>query len=579
MAAPPLPLPNDAFLQELGHVDKSAHDYGDVEHAWYNLGLASATLASQAQFEDYARRLVQRIRPLWGSGGRREAREQARRRRLSIVLMALRTTLGYQRAFMDQTQPAADFPGPGDVAARFAFAARLAAIPRPPLAAPAVADLRARGRRRRDGRERAARRARYHARTQALYATPNEAALARARHYGAEAETARRFGGFAVRDGRGRVRTLLCTHAAYQDEGNSLWHVLAAQVRPRRANGGLNLRAGRVEKAMVYELMLLGLSRPLYQRHRLYCQMQAVSIEELRQRYGAGAQQLWADWGEMSLLRCLAVNEEDAGPPKYPQFKGVFQLISDMWRVEVLVWVGNAENLGHGRHYELHVFGPRSYGLYGRYPSDDRSWKLGMTWPDGEQEGGQGQLVFVTDPTWTHYSLPANVCFPFDTSHKSNTDRYGWLGLPFLNQDGPTNLNAWIPEPDQPPEGPYRTYAEHWAGRRDHEKTQSFEADLNVRQINPLQARMPIIPSAAIRAGWNQELDVNDHLLPYEPWNITTGCYRDPNRGPGDNEIKWGRFENKSAFEIHRLQAKLTAQGRTWGPRSTTMVQDEADLQ
>lgn len=579
-APPVIPLPSDVFLQELGHANKSDLDYGAEDVAWYNLGLAGIRLDSEAQFLHYARALVQRVREPFGTRGVQATREQARRRRVSIVLMALRTTLGYQRPSMNQLYPADDFPSPNDLSDFPDFTARWRRLTfHPPLNPATIPALKRLVRLRGPDKDRI--RAKYYARRQELYPGHIEMAMSRLRQFATEAETANRFGGFTVDDpGQGGYQALNCTHAAYRGEGNSLWHVLAAQLLPPNADGKVNLRAGRRYKALLFNIMVWVLCLPTSPRHRMYCQMQAISPDEIRQRYNAATvRQMWEDWGEMSLLRCLATNEPDAGPPKYPQFKGIFQLISDAWRVEVLVWVGNLGTWGrNGGHYDLHVFGPQSYGLFGKYPSNDPFWNAGFSPISGFQQGGQGQLVFVTDPSWTHYDLPANVAFPFDTSHKTNADRFGWLGLPFLNANGPMELDARVVPP-----GPYRTYAEHLDAIHLPEQMDSFLADFNVRDDDhPVVAikvsKMPVMPDAATRAGWTQEINLNQTHLPVEPWSMTSGCYRDPNRGPGDNSVKWGRFENKSAYEVNRLKAHLALRNLPWEPRSTTTVDDEVHL-
>ena len=74
-AFPVIPLPNNVFLQELGHANKSDLDYGNERVAWYNLGLEGVTLTSEAQFLQYARALVQRVRDPLGTRGGRAARE------------------------------------------------------------------------------------------------------------------------------------------------------------------------------------------------------------------------------------------------------------------------------------------------------------------------------------------------------------------------------------------------------------------------------------------------------------------------------------------------------------------------
>lgn len=93
----------------------------------------------------------------------------------------------------------------------------------------------------------------------------------------------------------------------------------------------------RREKAWLYHYFTAVLMNPSHIRHRPYTCLQEFSLswrgeDDQTRRQTTG-------WGELSMLRCLAVNEPNGGVAKWPQFDGIFQLIADFWRVEVVVFV------------------------------------------------------------------------------------------------------------------------------------------------------------------------------------------------------------------------------------------------
>lgn len=137
----------------------------------------------------------------------------------------------------------------------------------------------------------------------------------------------------------------------------------------------------------------------------------------------ATVRQMWEGWGEMSLLRCLAVNDPDAGPPRTRQFKGVFQLISDVWHVEVLRLGRRPRELELGPAAATTSCTSSATGPTASAAATRAGTRTGTGGFDpearGAQLGGRGQLVSVADPTWTRYGLLMHVAFPSDTSHET----------------------------------------------------------------------------------------------------------------------------------------------------------------
>lgn len=264
------------------------------------------------------------------------------------------------------------------------------------------------------------------------------------------------------------------------------------------------------------------------------------------------------DWGELSVLRVLAVNNKHGGVPKWPQFAGIFQLIADFWRKEVIVFHGTRGLLPNGWRapYRMWIFGKREYGLGREYPE-------------------HGQLYFVTDETMQHFDAveqPDPVGRPdiFDTSHMDENDRYGWLDMPFLDVAGfvppvsraPTDIP--VTDNGVPVGTPGReTYSRpasdpQYRLRDDHPLVVCYEHDRDVIETRPGfgDGKMPRLANMLTMGAWTTEqgapgVDVRPTV--FEPWLMTSGCFRiQANPIP----IRQGAYENKIAalYADYRLR-------------------------
>lgn len=254
------------------------------------------------------------------------------------------------------------------------------------------------------------------------------------------------------------------------------------------------------------------------------------------------------NWGELSMLRALAVNNKYGGVPKWPQFAGIFQLIADFWRKEVIVFRGT-KGLPNGWRapYRMWIFGRREHGLARDYPE-------------------HGQLCFVTDETMQHFDAveqpdPAGRPDVFDTSHMDENERYGQLGISFLDIPGfdppVSRAPTAIPATDNgvPAGTPgYQRYNRpaddpQYRLLDNHPLVVCYEHDRDVMETRPGfgDGKMPRLANMLTMGAWTTEqgapgVDVRPTV--FEPWLMTSGNFRVlANPIP----IRQGAYENKIA--------------------------------
>lgn len=66
----------------------------------------------------------------------------------------------------------------------------------------------------------------------------------------------------------------------------------------------------------------------------------------------------------VSILRALAENRKDSGPPMYGNFRGMMQVIADCFRKEIILFLrpSNA-HAGRNMNYMYEVYGTQADGL------------------------------------------------------------------------------------------------------------------------------------------------------------------------------------------------------------------------
>lgn len=456
--------------------------------------------------------------------------------------MAIKTISGHSRAHMNQNNPHPDFPHPGDMRSGTTWAIQMARIPaasRPPLAAALINQIASNAAPQRNARR--ILQVRYRQRTQNTGFGPSarERAWAAQRIRSAEWELANRYSAFDAIDGNGIVQSLIPV-TTMKDSDNSLWHALSYQINGPGIRAGdpaqLGLRGGRREKAWLYHYFTEVLHNPGHIRHRLYSRLQADSRSVLQPGHNLQTTAQMADWGELSMLRCLAVNDPDGGVPKWPQFEGIFQLIADFWRQEVVVFVGpkglpGVAPLGGWRTvYTVRVFGKRAYGR-------DQTYGNPLT--------EHGQLLFVTDSTWQHFDAveyhgPGHI---FDTSHIDENERYNNFRMPFLEVPGfippvsraPTDIpatNNGLP-PNAPGFVSYGRPADDpvFCLLDNHPLVLCYEHDHNAIETRPGfgDGNMPRLANMLTMGSWLTELGppgVDVRPTVFEDWSILSGCYK-----------------------------------------------------
>lgn len=422
------------------------------------------------------------------------------------------------------------------------WAGQMAGIPaasQPPLAAAVLGQITSKAAHQLSARR--LRRVRYRQRTQDTGSGPSTRERARVtqRIRSAEWESANRYSAFGALDGNGIVQTLIPV-TTVKDSNNSLWHALSYQINgPGIAAADsprLGLRGGRREKAWLYHYFTNVLHDPNHVRHRLYSHLQAASQSILRPGHDPQTTAQMADWGELSMLRCLAVNDPHGGVPKWPQFEGIFQLIADFWRQEVVVFVGRkglpgTAPLGGWRTvYTVRIFGKPGYGR-------DQTFANPLT--------GHGQLLFVTDSTWQHFDAveyhgPGEI---FDTSHLDENERYSHFRMPFLDVPGffppvsraPTDIpatNNGLP-PGAPGFVSYGRPADDPAFRLpdDHQLVVCYENDHDPIEIRAGfgDGKMPRLANIVTMGAWLTELGppgVDVRPTVFEDWSVLSGCYK-----------------------------------------------------
>lgn len=376
-----------------------------------------------------------------------------------------------------------------------------------------------------------------------------------------EWEFARRYSeGFTVRDCNDVPWTAQVV-PTYKAAGNSLWQALSYQVNGPGTGPGvdderLGLRGGRREKAWLYHYFTHVLHNPNHIRHRVYTYLQEADKAHRRR---ADYDHYSTDWGELSVLRCLATNTVDAGMAKAPIFKTIFQLISDFWDMEVIVYEAPRPLGRWDATYTWYVFGGGNWTANPRFTNP---------------LSGNGQLFFVTDTKWEHFDA---VRFDqnlggipgFDTEEVEWESRDGKYEIPFLNA-GRHNL-ADIPFTDNGLPDDDAAFARYGRPADDptfrlpdnHDLVLCFDNDRDAVETRAGygEGRMPIFPPLDMMNAWGTQDPQPGDSRPtdFEPWLITSGYYREP---PGDdNNVLQGRFLNDNARLIDDKQQLFRAQG------------------
>lgn len=408
----------------------------------------------------------------------------------------------------------------------------------------------------------------------------------------AEWEFANRHTNFTVQDDAGRnhrVSVVPC----FRDFDNSLWHALSYQINgPGLMCQENGLRGGRREKAWLYNYFMSALMNPTHIRHRAYTWMQ----QNEKTTPGTPAEdEILTSWGELSILRALATNRPHAGRAKWPAFPGIFQLISDFFRMEVIVFVGDkglpAPPFPPQRNqtplrsswrlpYTYHVFGKQEYG---------RS----RTSRHGQKAAGNGQLFFVTDNDWQHFDVVKFHRFSatddtdnFDTSQTGDDHRYGNRNFPFFEDKVTTRYAGGqlpdIPAPNGPSEGPGGQVwcpADDpvWCLGRFHPFVRCCKIDVDIVDSRG-NGQMPRLPSLIDMSSWGAGEVIGappEDVAPtvFEPWLVTSGGYY-----PGGDQTQLptaGVVHDNIAKRVYDAFDTLNAQGHQMeaGDRSQELDQ------
>lgn len=513
-----------------------------------------------------------------------------------MILMAIRTLSGHQRAHLNAADPDdwtmdTRFPQASDLRlGRKAWNDHMArTIPAGatlPLANTAVfrsqsaANIAARQARRR-----------LYKATRRPFVLPNPAEISynKIQIREAEWEFANRHTDFTVQDDAGRnhcVSVVPC----FRDFNNSLWHALSYQINgPGLTRSDEGLRGGRREKAWLYNYFMSALMDPTHIRHRAYTWMQ----QNEKTRSGTVAEnEILASWGELSILRALATNRPHAGRAKWPAFPGILQLISDFFRMEVIVFVGDkglpAPSIPSQQNnkplrsswrlpYAYHVFGKHEYG---------RS----RTSRHGKKAAGNGQLFFVTDNEWQHFDAVRFRRFSatddtdnFDTSQTGDDHRYGNRNFPFF-ECKVTGRYAGGQLPDIPaPIGPSEGPGGHvwcpaddpvWRLHRFHSFVRCCSNDWDIVDSRG-QGQMPRMPSMQAMSSWINGAPTGADVAPtvFEPWLVTSGGYY-----PGGDQTQLptaGVVHDNVAKRFYDALDTLNAQGHQTEARNGSQEPDE----
>lgn len=398
----------------------------------------------------------------------------------------------------------------------------------------------------------------------------------------AEWEHANRHTEFAVQDDLG-VTHYATVIPTFKDFDNSLWHALSYQVNGSGAgidNNFLGLRGGRREKAWLYNYFYSGIINPRHPRHRAY-----TWLQQSEKTYQAQDVNIMKYWGELSILRALSVNKPHGGRAKWPAFPGIFQLIADFFKMEVVVFVGKkglaipddlnltpAPKSGWRLPYEYHVFGKRAHGLSTQFANKASG-------------NGNGQLFFVTNEDWAEFdALKFNRPFDpksedplrhsFNTGDTLDDHRYGARRYPFLGGavSMPTSL------PDIPavvtPAATYERPCDNPMFRlpNDNYLVRQSRNDVNfIDRRAGRNGRMPVLPSlAAMRFAWGPAAPapgvpgpgmVDVTPIWRQPWAISSGGFWQHNTEADTQQWVTGIYSDAVAKLAYDSRNALYAQG------------------
>lgn len=418
--------------------------------------------------------------------------------------------------------------------------------------------------------------------------TERERHVNRKRIREAEWEHANRHTDFAVQDDTGAVHYATVV-PAYRNFENSLWHALSYQVNGAGAgvdNNYLGLRGGRREKAWLFNYFMDALNDPTHPRHRAYTWLQQ---SEKSSGASEGEDQAAIDtrvallkaWGELSMMRALAINKPHAGRPKWPAFPGIFQLISDFFKMEVIVFVGRtglpvpkvedpAAPIVIGGPtstwrvpYGYHVFGKRSFGTLPDYANKASG-------------NGNGQLFFVTNEDWQHFDA-VKFKTPFDltsadqwkrsfnTGNTDNEHRYGARRYPWMGAGGPRSLPDVPARVDPVTNLVYARPADDPMYRlgNNHDYVVQARNDINFLD-HRFGGRMPrLITRTDMDENWAPGAPVAVDVAPtlFYPWSITSGGFWARNRRTGTMQWQTGLYADKVGKIFYDTRNTLWAQG------------------
>jgi hypothetical protein len=245
-------------------------------------------------------------------------------------------------------------------------------------------------------------------------------------------------------------------------------------------------------KANIQKFFMYVLTTPTHPRYRMYCHLQAESIERSK------------TWGETSLARCLHVNAYQGSWPQHrpPYNLGLNQLIADYFDIEYI------EFAQPGRDAK---YNPDIPGLHG---SNSRRWHPRARGRDGAPQVFQFRedlnALHGTSSHLTYQQQTQNYQHVFRTNnHRHHVDMMPWH--PGLNR----RLRA--------------THLPRNLGPADHTWA-NVAMRATVAEITQLRAGidtpglMPRIPGYDTRIAWHEEVpQIPDPVLGFHPYLAADG--------------------------------------------------------
>lgn len=244
----------------------------------------------------------------------------------------------------------------------------------------------------------------------------------------------------------------------------------------------------------------------------------------------------------VSILRALAENRKDSGPPMYGNFRGMMQVIADCFRKEIILFLrpSNA-HAGRNMNYMYEVYGTQADGLT------------------------NGQILLVTDADKReHYQAVSHIDgqqltynpgnnYYFNTSGMRGNERYGWIDAPWMPYGplpagySPVIMNF---NPDLSP---------RFAASNAHAHYLFFEARSDAFHWSPNYAygRYPLLPDPRSHRWVVETMDPEPvmpddavrYVYPFSQHQIISGVYTDVN-----GQECWLQWSNIKLYEAWKWQ-------------------------